>query len=225
MKEIAAQMAIDRENSHKKLIVFGAEGGNFSFGASVEEHTADKIGGMLPYFHSFLGTIITSPIPTLAKVSGRCLGGGFELVLACTFILADETAKFGLPEIRLGVFPPPACVLLPLRAGDALSARMILTGDQFEAKALGENGLLTSLVAQDSLDAAVDDFFRKHLLPKSASSLRIAHRACRGVLADAYAGHIAEAEKIYVNELLKTADAEEGIRAFMEKRTPKWKDA
>jgi cyclohexa-1,5-dienecarbonyl-CoA hydratase len=225
MKEIAAQMAIDRKNPHKKLIVFGAEGGHFSFGASVEEHTAERIGEMLPYFHSFLSGIIKSPVPTLAKVSGLCLGGGFEFVLACTFICAEKSAKFGLPEIQLGVFPPAACVLLPVRIGDAPAARMILTGDQVEAKMLQERGLLALLAEKGSLDAAVDDFYRMSLLPKSASSLHIAHRASRTILADAYDRHIAEVEEMYLKELMKTDDANEGIRAFVEKRHPKWKDA
>jgi cyclohexa-1,5-dienecarbonyl-CoA hydratase len=225
MKEISAQMKIDEKNPHKKLIVFGADGKHFSFGASVEEHTADKVGDMLPYFHSFIGDIIRCPVPTLAKVSGLCLGGAFEFVLACTFICADESAKFGVPEILLGVFPPPACVLLPARAGDALGAQMILTGDQFEARALRESGLLTLLVEKGNLDAAVNDFFEKKFKPKSASSVRIAHKASRVFLADFYEKHIIQVEKIYLSELMKTSDANEGIRAFLEKRPPQWKDA
>ena len=225
MKEISEQMKIDEKNPHKKLIIFGAEGKHFSFGASVEEHTAEKINEMLPYFHSFIGGIIKCPVPTLAKVSGLCLGGAFEFVLACTFICADESAKFGVPEIVLGVLPPPACVLLPARAGDALSAQMILTGDQFEAKALHENGLLTLLVEKGNLDAAVIDFFQKKFHPKSASSIRIAHKASRVFLTDFYDKHIAKVEKIYLEDLVKTADANEGIRAFLDKRAPKWNDA
>ncbi len=226
MKEIAKQMKIDEKNPQKKLIVFNAEGKHFSFGASVEEHTADKINVMLPYFHSFIAGIIKCPVPTLAKVSGLCLGGAFEFVLACTFICADESAKFGVPEIVLGVFPPPACVLLPARAGDALSAQMILTGDQFEARALREGGLLTLLVEKGNLDAAVNDFFEKKFKPKSASSIRIAHKASRVFLADFYDKHIVEVEKIYLNELVKTADANEGIQAFLEnKRPPQWRNA
>ena len=225
MKEIAEQMRIDEKNPHKKLIVFGADGKHFSFGASVEEHTADKINDMLPKFHSFLAGIIKCPVPTLAKVSGLCLGGAFEFVLACTFICADESAKFGVPEIVLGVFPPPACVLLPARVGDALAAQMILTGDQFEAKTLRESGLLTLLVEKGNLDAAINDFYQKKFQPKSASSIRVAHKASRVFLSDFYDKHIAEVERIYLHELMKTADANEGIRAFLEKRPPQWKDA
>lgn len=225
MREIAAQMKIDEQNPHKKLIVFGAEGKHFSFGASVEEHTAERINEMLPYFHSFIGSIIKCPVPTLAKVSGLCLGGAFEFVLGCTFICADESARFGVPEIVLGVFPPPACVLLPARAGDAAAAQMILTGDQVEAAALHDCGLLTLLVEKGKLDGAVDEFFTKRLQTKSASSLRLAHRAGRLFLAGTYDRHIGEIEAIYLDELVATADANEGIRAFLEKRPPQWKDA
>ena len=225
MKEITEQMEIDKNNPHKKLIVFGADGKNFSFGASVEEHTIDKIDTMLPYFHSFLAGIIKCPIPTLAKVSGLCLGGAFEMALACTFICADESARFGLPEIVLGVFPPAACVLLPTRIGNAPAARMILSGERVEARLLHESGLLTLLVENGNLDAAVDAYFQKHFHAKSASSLRIAHKASRTQLVDLYDKYIKKAEKIYLEELTKTHDANEGIRAFIEKRPPKWRDA
>jgi cyclohexa-1,5-dienecarbonyl-CoA hydratase len=225
MREIAEQMELDVKNPHKKLIVFGAEGEHFSFGAAVTEHTADKIDTMLPYFHSFLGGIIKYPVPTLAKVSGLCLGGAFELALACTFICADESARFGQPEILLGVFPPAACVLLPARAGDALAVRMILTGDRVEAKALRESGLLTLLVEKGNLDWAVNDFYQKKFQPKSASSIRIAHKASRALLIDIYEKHIIGVEKVYLNELMKTTDANEGIRAFLEKRPPQWRGA
>ncbi|MBN1578053.1 MAG: enoyl-CoA hydratase/isomerase family protein [Chitinispirillaceae bacterium] len=225
MREIAQQMNIDEQNPHKKLVVFGAEGKHFSFGASVEEHTADRIREMLPYFHSFIGGIVKCPIPTLAKVSGLCLGGAFEFVLACTFICADESAKFGLPEIVLGVYPPPACVLLPARAGDAVAAQMILTGDQVETTALRDCGLLTLLVEKGKLDGAIDEFFTKRLQNKSASSLRLAHTAGRRFLAGTYDRHIGEIEEIYLDKLVATDDANEGINAFLEKRPAQWKDA
>jgi cyclohexa-1,5-dienecarbonyl-CoA hydratase len=224
MKEIIDQIKIDENNPHKKLIVFSGEGKHFSYGASVEEHTADKIGDMLPYFHGFLGTIIKSPLPTLAKVKGFCLGGAFELALSCTFICAEESAKVGLPEIILGVFPPAACVLLPARIGEARSAAMILSGDQLDASALRETGVFERLVEKGNLDAAVDWFFEKKLKPKSASSLRIAHRASRVPLADTYDKYIDRVGKMYLNELMKTTDAKEGITAFMEKRPVKWRD-
>jgi cyclohexa-1,5-dienecarbonyl-CoA hydratase len=224
MREISAQIKIDVENPHKKLIVFGAEGKHFSFGASVEEHTADKIGEMLPNFHAFIGEIINCPVPTMAKVSGLCLGGAFEFVLACTFICAENGAKFGLPEIVLGVFPPPASVLLPARAGDALSARIILTGDQVVASELESCGLLTMCSEKEALDGAVDAFFEKQFLPKSASSIRFAHKASRLNLADLYERQIVKAERLYIDELMKTADANEGIQAFLGKRQPEWKD-
>jgi len=225
MREIATQMKIDEQNPHKKLIVFSAEGKHFSFGASVEEHTADKIGEMLPNFHTFIGDIIKCPIPTLAKVSGLCLGGAFEFVLACTFICADESAKFGLPEIVLGVFPPPACVLLPERAGDALAAQMILTGDQFPASKFANDGFLTMLVEKGGLGDAVDKYFEKQFLSKSASSIRFAHKASRLNLVDLYEKQIGKAQRLYIDELMKTSDANEGIGAFLEKRSPVWKDA
>ncbi len=225
MRDILQQMKADGQNPHKKLIVFGAEGKHFSFGASVEEHSVNKIKEMLSYFHSFIGSIIKFPVPTLAKVSGLCLGGAFEFVLACTFICADENARFGLPEIELGVFPPPACILLPVRTCNAVGARMILTGEHIEATGMHKYGLLTMLVEKGKLDEAVDDFFEKHLKPKSASSLRLAHMASRVLMADLYEKYIGKIEDLYLNSLIYTNDANEGIKAFIEKRLPCWKDA
>jgi cyclohexa-1,5-dienecarbonyl-CoA hydratase len=225
MREIAAQMKIDEDNPHKKLILLSAEGKHFSFGASVQEHGADQIRQMLPYFHSFIGGIINCKVPTMAKVSGLCLGGAFELVLASTFIVADESAKFGVPEIVLGVFPPPACILLPARCGDVLAVQMVLCGEPVDARKLYERGLITILAEKGKLDTVVEEFIEKQLLPKSASSIRFAHRAVRCNLSDLYAKHIAKLENLYIQDLMATTDAPEGIQAFLEKRPPRWLDS
>lgn len=223
--EISAQLQADEKDPHKKLIVFSGQGKHFSFGASVEEHQPEQVGAMLPAFHGLIGQIIGGGIPTLAKVSGLCLGGGCELALACTFIFADEKAKFGVPEIQLGVFPPPACVLLPCRGSDPFAAQMILTGGQFPAEVLQQRGLVNEVVASGKLDEVVDAFFEKQLRPRSASSLRIACRASRMVLAEQYRNFIGRLEDLYLKELMATQDAAEGIRSFLEKKSPQWRDA
>lgn len=224
MEEISAQIGEDEKNPHKKLIVFTGEGKHFSFGASVEEHKPGNVGDMLPKFHKFIGDVINCKVPTLAKVSGMCLGGAFELVLACDLIFADETAQFAVPEIQLAVFPPVASVLLPFKCSSTLSQQVILTGERFPAAELQSRGLVNQVVEGGKLDEAVSTFFEKQIKPKSASSLRITKTAGGMVVAEQYKAFIGRLESLYLKDLMSTADAAEGIQAFLEKRQPEWKD-
>ncbi|MBK9214719.1 MAG: enoyl-CoA hydratase/isomerase family protein [Chloracidobacterium sp.] len=222
MGEISRFMRQQRHNDKLKLIVFKGDGKDFCFGASVEEHTADQVTAMLPKFHNTIGEILGYPVPTLAQVTGYCLGGGFELALACSFIVADETAKFSVPEIRLGVFPPVAAVLLPYLAKSAVTVRMIITGTMLDAVGLREAGLAALVADKGDIQAAVDAFIKEEIVPKSSSSLRFAHQAARLSLVRHYRGLIKDMEKLYLNELMKTHDANEGIHSFLEKRSPVW---
>ncbi|MCC7402918.1 MAG: enoyl-CoA hydratase/isomerase family protein [Bdellovibrionales bacterium] len=208
-----------------KLITIEGEGKHFSFGASVEEHKPELVDDMLPGFHRLCGKILESHVPTLAKVKGVCLGGGFEVAMACTYLFADEKAKFAVPEIQLGVFPPVACVLLPLKMSEVLANRVILGGEQWDANTLHQYGVVNQVAGAGALDEMVNKFFENEFAKKSSQSLRYAHRACRYVLTELYKKHIGSLERLYLNELMATSDAKEGIQAFLEKREPKWKDA
>lgn len=209
------------ENRHRKLVLFKGQGEHFSYGASVEEHRAESVGEMLPRFHTLIQRILDCPVPTMAVVSGLCLGGGFELALACALLWASEDARFGVPEIQLGVFPPAASVLLPARSG-AAATEMVLSGGKYAAPVLERFGLVHRV--SPDLDADVDGFIEKRILPKSAAALRFAHRAVRTAVADHYRANIGKVERLYLDELMSTADAVEGIEAFLEKRAPRWKD-
>jgi cyclohexa-1,5-dienecarbonyl-CoA hydratase len=225
MEEISTQIREDERDSHKKLIVFTGEGKHFSFGASVEEHKPENVGNMLPTFHGFIGDVITCKVPTLAKVSGLCLGGAFEMVLACDLIFADEGAQFAVPEIQLGVLPPVASVLLPFKCSHTLSSQVILTGERFAAGELHRLGLVNHVAGSGKLDDEVSSFFENQIHPKSASSLRITKSGCSMVIADHYKNYIGRLENLYLKDLMSTSDAVEGIQAFLEKRSPEWKDS
>ncbi len=225
MKEVSAQLKIEEKNSGKKLIIFSGEGKHFSFGASVDEHKPELVNGMLPAFHKLIGEIMSCPIPTLASVRGLCLGGGFEVALACTYLYAEESAKFGVPEITLAVFPPVACILLPIRCGDAFSAKVILSGGQFPAKELHGRGLINECVEKDRLDETIMNFFNNDIKPRSASSLRIAKKALTMYSVKTYQDFIGRLESLYLKDLMSTDDAKEGIGAFLEKRKPVWKNS
>ncbi len=225
MQEITTQLAIDKKNPRKKLIVFKGEGKHFSFGASVEEHTPEFVNEMIPQFNAFIGEVLSCEIPTLSAVTGLCLGGSFELALATTFVIAEEFAKFAVPEIQLAVFPPAAAILLPLKTSDTFANEILLTGEQVSAQRLAELGLINLIVEKGTIDVAVDAFFEKNILPKSASSLKIAHQAVRYIIVDAYQKNIQKLEDLYLKDLMGTKDAVEGITAFIEKRKPFWENS
>lgn len=225
MKEITDLLVSLKRNSEVKLIAFEGAGGNFSYGASVAEHTKERAEEMLEGFHQMFFTLIDLHIPTMAKVSGQCLGGGFELPLACNFIFADQTARIGQPEIILGVFAPPASVMLPLKVGNARAEDLLVTGRIItaeEAKAMG----LVNEVFEDkaAMDAATDEWIGKHIVKKSASSLRFATRAARASFDFFMLKHLPAFKEMYVKELMETHDANEGIQAFLERRKPVWKN-
>ncbi|UCF06242.1 MAG: enoyl-CoA hydratase/isomerase family protein [bacterium] len=224
MEEISTHIGKEETDPHKKLLIFTGDGKHFSFGASVEEHKAENVGDMLPKFHAFIGDVINCKVPTLAAVSGLCLGGAFELVLACDLIFAEKGAQFAVPEIQLGVFPPVASVLLPFKCGGTLASEVILTGDRFAAETLHSHGLVNHVAESGKLEEVISSFIEKEIHPKSASSLRITKAASSMVLAEQYQNHIGRLEDLYLKDLMSTTDAVEGIEAFLEKRQPDWKD-
>jgi len=207
-----------------KLITIGSDGPDFSFGASVPEHAPGEIEQALPEMHELVREILALPAPTAAIVRGRCLGGGFELALACDFIMAGADATFALPEIGLGVLPPVASVLLPLKAGYARAARAALTGAAQPVDEWAHAGLITLTAPGDLLDAAVDDWFDRHLSRHSAAALRHAVIALRLGVHDAVERLLPRIEQLYLSDVMSTEDAVEGIRAFVGKRQPTWKD-
>jgi cyclohexa-1,5-dienecarbonyl-CoA hydratase len=208
-----------------KLIQFIGEGNHFSFGASVEEHTKENAPKMLKQFHQLFYSLIELAIPTCAIVSGQCLGGGLELALMCNFIFCDKTAKLGQPEIMLGVYAPPASLIMPMKLGQSYADDMLLTGKIIDAECAKKVGLVHSVYEdKENMMSAVDEWVQKNILPKSASSLRCANRAARRVFNKTLKKHLGKLEKYYVEDLMNTHDANEGIQSFLEKRKPDWKN-
>jgi len=206
-----------------KLITFEGAGKHFSFGASVEEHKKEFAEAMLKGFHKLFFTIRDLSIPTMAKIHGQCLGGGLELALMCNFIFADKTAKIGQPEIILGVFPPPASIILPEKIGLAKAEELLLTGKVITAEESKAIGLITE-VFEDKfhLDTGASKWIEEYILPKSAISLRYAVKAVRMKFNHILGNFLPQLEFMYVNQLMQTKDANEGITSFLEKRKPIW---
>lgn len=212
--------ALDR---HLKAIVLEGQGRHFSFGASVEEHLPEHVTGMLHGFHNLFRAIFDSSVLTVAVVRGACLGGGLELALACHRIYAMPGANLGQPEISLGVFAPVASLLLPERVGRAHAEDLLLSGRTIEGEAALRIGLVDGL-AEDPMAEALE-YVRDRILAHSASSLRFAVRAARESLIDRFNQEIPRLEHQYLDTLMKTKDANEGLRAFLEKRKPVWSNS
>ena len=195
----------------------------FSAGVAVEEHVADTIFQMLDSFHAIFRTLEQISRPTIALVDGPALGGGCELVSACDMVVASNRARFGQPEIKLGVFPPVGAVLLPRVIGDKRAREMILTGDMIDAEEALRLGLVNHLVAGDAIEEKSSELLAK-FRELSAAALEHAKRAIdvgKGPSLDVL---LTEVENMYLHELMKTHDAIEGVNAFVEKRKPVWRN-
>jgi cyclohexa-1,5-dienecarbonyl-CoA hydratase len=204
------------------VFVRGAGDRAFSAGVSVHDHTPDQLDRMLLGFHGALRRLRALDAVTVALVDGHCLGGGFELALACDLRFATERSKFGLPEIQLGCFPPVAAALLPRRIGPGRALELIATGRSFDAAQARELGLVDEVVPADGL-AARAEAFAGAITALSAAATRLAKRAVRAGLARPFDAALGEAERLYLDELAKSADMVEGIDAFLAKRAPVWR--
>lgn len=212
-----------KKNPDIKIITIEGAGKHFSFGASVEEHTKDQVVEMLSNFHKLFYNIIEMSIPTLAKISGQCLGGGNELAIICNFLFADKTAFLGQPEIMLGVYAPPASVILPLKIGTARAEELLITGKIIPAEKALDIGLLNGVFEdKETMNTGVDEWIEKFIIKKSAISLRYAVKASRVMFNQVLSEKLAELEQLFLKELMETHDANEGINSFMEKRKPVW---
>jgi cyclohexa-1,5-dienecarbonyl-CoA hydratase len=212
------------DSPHLKLITIEGTGPDFSFGASIPEHAPGEIDRVLPEMHALVHALLDCPAVTAAVARGRCLGGGFELALACDFIFAERTTVFGLPEIALGVFPPAASALLPARVGLARATSAILTGASRSADEWARAGLVEQVSEPGELAADVDRWFEQHLRARSAAALRHATAAARLSLRHHVRAVLPELERLYLADLMGTADAAEGIAAFLARRAPRWMD-
>ncbi len=201
----------------------GGERG-FSAGVAIEEHLPEVAPEMVGAFHGLSRVLWDYPVPTLAIVKGMALGGGCELALMCDFVLASRDSGFGIPEVKVGIFPPLATVLLPALVGLRKSLELVLQGEIIGAEEAHRLGLITAITHGWELEAKRDELISA-LTQKSAPVLRLARRSIlEGAIPD-FHGSLERAEELYLRDLMATADALEGVRAFIEKRKPRWLDA
>ncbi|MFQ5704734.1 MAG: enoyl-CoA hydratase/isomerase family protein [Gemmatimonadales bacterium] len=207
--------------SDLRALVLSAKGRHFSAGADVGEHLPPHYAGMISRFMDTVRAIDTFPVPVVAAVRGRCLGGGFELIQVADIVVAGEGATFGQPEIKLGVFPPAACAVLPSVCGSARAMELVLTGESIGADEALAAGLVRYVTADDEVEARAMEIARA-IAVHSAAAVRLATEAMKSSRTAAREASFRCATRRYVDDLMQTGDAVEGLQAFLEKRQPVW---
>ncbi len=221
MEELAQALAEIDARSDVSVIVLSGEGRAFSAGVDVTAHTPDRVEGMLLKFHAVIRALVSSKKVTVAAVHGPCLGGGAELAMVCDMAYTAASAQWGFPEIKLACYPPVACTALATLVGQKRAAELILTGRTISGVEAAAMGLANRAVPDEELARAVDRTVQE-LVKLSPAALAVTKKAFYAWDAMHFDKGLARAEKIYLEDLMKSADAQEGIRAFMEKRPPKW---
>jgi cyclohexa-1,5-dienecarbonyl-CoA hydratase len=206
-----------------KVLLIQAEGKAFSAGVDVGEHLGDQVKQMIEVFHGIFRRMDKLGVISVASVQGAALGGGCELAAYCDLVVASQKAKFGQPEILVGVFPPVAALVFPRQMGYKKALELIVTGDIIGADEAKAIGLVNQVVPPEELGAATEALVKK-LTNLSGLVLRLTKKAVVQGLTDDRDQALGIIEKVYLDELMVTADAEEGLKAFLEKRKPAWSE-
>ncbi len=219
------QSALARVHSEKlaKVLVIDHKGKAFSAGVSIQEHTPAKVSEMIEKFHGIFRLLNSLALPTLALVDGMALGGGCELATFCDIVIASDRATFGQPEIKVGVFPPVAAVIFPHLVGRNRALELLLSGEVIEAAEAKAIGLINRVFPADGFHEKADNFVEK-LTSLSCPVLKLTKRAVDRALYATVSDALRSVEDLYLGELMQTADAHEGLNAYLEKRKPVWKN-
>jgi cyclohexa-1,5-dienecarbonyl-CoA hydratase len=221
MDELAQALSQAELKAEISTLVIAGSQQAFSAGVDVAAHSAENVAGMLTKFHALFHALINSTKVSVAAVRGHCLGGGAELAMVCDLVYTSETATWGFPEIKLGCYPPVAVTVLSSLIGHRSAADLILTGRSISGREAASLGLANSAVADAEVETAVLELVA-HLAQLSPVALAATKKAIYGWQAIHFDKGLARAEKIYLEELMKTDDAREGIAAFLARREPRW---
>ncbi len=219
---IDAAFSAHVDNEGMSAVLLDASGPHFSFGASVEEHLPGNCSAMLESLHGLVRRMLGYPVPVLVAIRGQCLGGGLEVAAAGQLLFAAPDANLGQPEMQLGVFAPAASCLLPERIGQSRADDLLCSGRSVSGEEALELGLVDRVA--DDPEAAALEYFEKHLAGKSSSSLRFAVKAARSGYVERMFAKLDLVERLYLENLMSTRDAVEGLKAFIAKRPAKWEN-
>ena len=223
MGEINSYFESLKNEPSLKLLVIQAVGKAFSAGVDVGEHMGDLAPKMIETFHRMFRLMDALKVPSIAVVNGSALGGGCELALYCDMVIATEKSKFGQPEIQVGVFPPIAALIFPRMIGRKKAMELILLGETISAQEALTLGLINKVVPEASLQEEVNGWIEK-FKKLSGIVLKLTKEATFAGLNDDLDKGLKAIEEVYLNRLMKTHDAMEGLQAFLDKRKPTWKD-
>lgn len=223
MKEINQALKQFISDQSLKLVILSGAGKAFSAGVDVSEHTKDMVNEMITVFHKIFHNLNEIKVPTIAAVNGAALGGGCEVAIFCDIIIASEKAKFGQPEIKVGVFPPLAAIMLPRLMDQKKALELILTGDIITAHEAKSLGLVNHVLPIEEFEDKKSEFIKK-FTSLSGAVLKITKKSMYQTFGLNYQEAIKSVEDLYLNELMNTDDANEGLQAFLEKREPIWKN-
>ncbi len=223
MQEMNAALEQLLAHSGPKVLVIRAEGKAFSAGVDIADHTAEKVGTMMKEFHRIFELLNQFAIPVVAAVDGAALGGGCELAIFCDMIIASERAKFGQPEINVGVFPPVAAIIAPRLIGRNRALEWLMSGEAITAAEAERIGLVNRVYPVEAFEEQVKAFVGKFTAQSRVIAELTKKALDRGLRRPVMEG-LADAENLYMNEMMRTEDANEGLKAFLEKRKPVWKN-
>ena len=223
IEEISGALASIGSDGSVKVLTMGHEGKAFSAGVSIKDHSPDRVNEMLEKFHGMFRLLNSLPMPSVALVDGMALGGGCELAVYCDMVIASDRANFGQPEIKVGVFPPVAAALYPRLIGRNRALELLLTGETVDATEAKAIGLINKVFPAHSFHEKAEEFIKK-LTSLSGPVLKLTKRAIDLGLHGNMGERIQDVERLYLDELMRTEDAREGLNSFLEKRKPNWKE-
>ncbi|HUO86714.1 MAG TPA: enoyl-CoA hydratase-related protein [Thermoanaerobaculia bacterium] len=223
LAELETLLAALADPAPQVLVVRGAGERAFSAGVAVEDHVRERVEASVRSFHRVLLALRRLPSVTVAVVHGHCLGGGMELAAACDLVVAASDARFGQPEIHLGCFPPWAAAHYPRLLGPKVAAELLLTGRPVSAEEAHRLGLVNRLAPAGELDRVADELLGEVLAQSAAATPLVKRALAAGEDEAAFERALAESERLYFEELVRTEDMEEGIEAFLAKRAPRWR--
>jgi cyclohexa-1,5-dienecarbonyl-CoA hydratase len=221
MDELAAAFEEINHRPEISIVFFAGSDRAFSAGVDVAAHAPDHIAEMLSKFHAVIKQIVTWNRISVAEVRGKCLGGGAELAMVCDFVVTAEDATWGFPEIKLGCFPPVAATALASLVGQKRAMDLILTGRTLDGREADSLRLVTSAAPSHQVGTTIEELISR-LNALSPAALALTRKAIYAWDSMHFDKGLARAEKIYLEELMRTSDAHEGIRAFLEKRPSRW---
>jgi cyclohexa-1,5-dienecarbonyl-CoA hydratase len=223
LAEIAAGINSIGDRRGVKLTVLDSAGKAFCGGIELAEYTQRRVFQLLDAFHNAFSAMLDTSKPLLVVVNGPAFGGGAELAALGDLVIATPRARFAQPEIKLGVFPPLAAAILPYILGPKLALELVLTGEVMTAERARDLGLVNWLVSEDELQDKIADVTAK-VTAQSGPVLSMAKKTILGSLGMSLREGVSSSMKVFLNELGDLEDSQEGLRALVEKRAPKWKN-